>query len=79
MRAIDVTTIHNRRGVGGGWCVESMSRLTGLGIVVRSLPQRPDTANPGIRGGISAGERQAGNWQRGLISRTYRSEFCTFH
>ncbi|KAL0117319.1 hypothetical protein PUN28_010281 [Cardiocondyla obscurior] len=23
-----------------------MSRLTGLGIVVRSLPQRPDTANP---------------------------------
>ncbi|EGI65967.1 hypothetical protein G5I_05555 [Acromyrmex echinatior] len=39
-----------------------MSRLTGLGIVVRSLPQRPDTpTNPGIRGGISAGEREAGN------------------
>lgn len=38
-----------------------MSRLTGLGIVVRSLPQRPDTTNPGIRDGISAGERKAGN------------------
>ncbi|KYN35315.1 hypothetical protein ALC56_10490 [Trachymyrmex septentrionalis] len=51
-----------------------MSRLTGLGIVVRSLPQRPDTpTNPGIRGGISAGEREAGNRQRGLISRTYNS------
>ncbi|KYN16778.1 hypothetical protein ALC57_10975 [Trachymyrmex cornetzi] len=48
-----------------------MSRLTGLGIVVRSLPQRPDTpTNPGIRGGISAGEREAGNRQRGLISPT---------
>ncbi|TGZ47373.1 Uncharacterized protein DBV15_00059 [Temnothorax longispinosus] len=46
-----------------------MSRLTGLGIVVRSLPQRPDTTNPGIRGGISAGERGTGNRQQGLISR----------
>ncbi|EZA58076.1 hypothetical protein X777_01457, partial [Ooceraea biroi] len=38
-----------------------VSRLTGLGIVVRSLPQRPDTTDLGIRGGMSAGEREAGN------------------
>lgn len=56
-----------------------MSRLTGLGIVVRSLPQRPDTpTNPGIRGGISAGEREAGNGQRGLISRTLTVNFAHF-
>lgn len=53
MQAIDVQHII---GSSGGWCIESVSRLTGLGIVVRSLPQRPDTTDPGIRGGMSARE-----------------------
>lgn len=69
MRAIDATVTHNRGG-SGGWCVESVSRLTGLGIVARSLPQRPDTADPGIRGGMSAGEQETGNGRRGLISQS---------